>query len=145
MKKKKASVPPSSSPAPPSQLPDIVHFLVNKGMIGMIVGFVIGNAFSVFIMSIITNIMVPCAKAILPVSLTSRMIILRQGRTPYASYSSVAEATSDGAVALDWALPLTTLLNLVIQGIVVYYVVLLFVWFEKRFDAGQPPTPIPSS
>lgn len=100
---------------------NMINFFSNANLIGVVIGLVIGSAFSQMINSLINNIIYPCLDSFVDRNVINKFIVLKKG--PHYPYKNLKEAQDDNAGVIAWGLFSQSVLNLLIQGVCVYYVI----------------------
>jgi large conductance mechanosensitive channel len=104
-------------------LQDFKAFIMRGNMIDMAVGIIVGAAFGAIVNSFVKDIIMPPIGLILGnVDFTNLFIVLKEGATP-GPYVSLAAAQAAGAVTVNYGAFINTIVNLLITGASVYFLI----------------------
>lgn len=109
-------------------------FILRGNLVDLTIGFTVGAAFSTFAKSLVTDIIMPPINLVLgPGNFAKLFIILRQGSKP-GPYSSSSEATSAGAVLINFGDFLNNFLTLVVVGIAMFFLIKLINKLNEQLE-----------
>lgn len=104
-------------------LQDFKAFIMRGNMIDMAVGIIVGAAYGAIVNSFVKDIIMPPIGLILGnVDFTNLFIVLKEGATP-GPYVSLAAAQAAGAVTVNYGAFINTIVNLLITGASVYFLI----------------------
>lgn len=104
-------------------LQDFKAFIMRGNMIDMAVGIIVGAAFGAIVNSFVKDIIMPPIGLILGnVDFTNLFIVLKEGATS-GPYVSLAAAQAAGAVTVNYGAFINTIVNLLITGASVYFLI----------------------
>jgi large conductance mechanosensitive channel len=126
----------------PSWVQEFQKFIMRGNVVDLAVGIIIGAAFSSIVGSLVKDIFTPVIGLILGgIDFTNIFITLKGN-----SYPTLAEAQKAGAVTLNIGVFLNALINFIIIGFAVFWVVkALSVLYRKQEAAPAEPPPPPKS
>jgi large conductance mechanosensitive channel len=102
---------------------EIRDFAVKGNVVDMAVGIVIGGAFTSIVKSLVTDIINPVVGLLTNgVDLTDIFIVLKGGAKG-VTYSTLAQATSDGAVTLNIGQLCNNIISFIIVAIVLFFII----------------------
>ncbi|MBB3192585.1 large conductance mechanosensitive channel protein MscL [Halomonas cerina] len=122
-------------------LREFKEFAVRGNVVDMAVGIIVGGAFGTIVQSLVKDMLMPPIGLLLGGVDFSDLFLVLKGDGPYAT---VAEATADGAVTINYGL----FVNNVISFVIVAFAVFLLVKGINRLRRQQaavstPPTAPP--
>jgi large conductance mechanosensitive channel len=98
-------------------------FIMRGNVVDMAVGIIIGAAFGGIVKSLVDDVIMPPIGLLLGhVDFSNIFAVLKQGKTP-GPYASVAAARAAGAVTLNAGVFVNTIINFLILGLAVFFVV----------------------
>ena len=102
---------------------EIRDFAVKGNVVDMAVGIVIGSAFTSVVKSLVADIINPViGLATNGVDLTNIFIVLKGGAKGI-KYSSLAQATSDGAVTMNIGQLCNNIISFIIVAVVLFFII----------------------
>jgi large conductance mechanosensitive channel len=102
---------------------EIKDFAVKGNVVDMAVGIVIGGAFTSIVKSIVSDIINPVVGLLTNgVDLTNIFVVLKGG-TKGTAYTTLAQATSDGAVTLNIGQLCNNIISFVIVAIILFFII----------------------
>jgi large conductance mechanosensitive channel len=115
-------------------LKEFKKFILRGNLVDLTIGFTVGAAFSTFAKSLVTDIVMPPINLVLgPGNFAKLFIILKQGSTP-GPYPSSSEATSAGAIIINFGDFLNNFLTLVVVGIAMFFLIKLINKFNEQLE-----------
>ncbi len=112
------------------------EFAVRGNVVDMAVGIIIGGAFGTIVQSLVKDILMPPIGLLLGGVDFSDLFLVLKGDGPYAT---VADASADGAVTINYGL----FANNVISFVIVAFAVFLLVKAINRLRRQQAEAPTP--
>lgn len=123
---------------------DFKKFALRGNMVDLTIGFTVGAAFTTIVKSFVNDILMPPVGLLTGQSdFADKFIVLQEGTTAAAPYTTLAEAQAAGAVTINYGI----FINNTIAFILVAFAVFLLVRLINRLDdamqadAGAPPAP----
>ncbi|MWJ28619.1 large conductance mechanosensitive channel protein MscL [Halomonas sp. ZH2S] len=117
-------------------LKEFKEFAVRGNVVDMAVGIIIGGAFGTIVQSLVKDILMPPIGLLLGGVDFSDLFLVLKGDGPYAT---VADASADGAVTINYGL----FVNNVISFVIVAFAVFLLVKGINRLRRQQAEAPTP--
>ncbi len=118
-------------------LKEFKEFAMRGNVVDMAVGIIIGAAFGSIIKSLVSDIIMPPIGLLLGKVDFSNLFIVLKGRG--ASYATLAEAQTAGAVTLNYGMFTNTIISFIIVAFVVFLVIKNVNRLKKEAPA-QPTT-----
>ncbi|KAJ7066518.1 ion channel [Mycena amicta] len=109
-------------------------FLGRDSVLEVAVGLIMAGGFSALVNSFVTDVMLPPI-SLLPFmgrNLPAKFSVLRPGRTPHATYNTLAQAAADGAITLAWGSFVNNLITFFALGAVLYGVAEIYSMLTKE-------------
>jgi large conductance mechanosensitive channel len=123
---------------------DFRAFITKGNMMDMAVGIIIGVAFGLVISSMVNDvIMPPVGVALGGTDFKEQYVVLKAGKPFPGPYTSLANATSNGASVWRYGVFINTLINFVIVALCVFVMVRQINKMRERAEkkkAAEPPT-----
>lgn len=107
-------------------------FIMRGNMVDLAIGVIIGGAFGAIVNSLVNDILMPPIGLLLGKVDFSNLYVALDGK----SYATLAQAQELGAPTLNYGLFINTLINFLIVGLVIFFVV-------KGINRMQEPVPVP--
>lgn len=102
---------------------EIKNFAVKGNVIDMAVGIVIGSAFTSIVKSTVDDIINPILGLFTKgVDLSDMFILLKAGKTG-TSYTTLAQATADGAVTINIGRLCNNIISFIIVAVVLFFII----------------------
>lgn len=116
-------------------------FIMRGNVIDLAVGIIIGAAFTTVVNSLVNDIIMPPIGYLLNgVDFSNLFIVLGEG-----SFATVADAQAAGVATINYGLFINALINFVIVGLAVFFLVKavnnMTTRFEKKEEAAAPAGP----
>ncbi len=108
----------------------ITEFFNNSYLTNIVIGLIVGSAFSQMVGSFTTNMVYPVINYFGDFDLDDKFVVLKYGKK--GMYKTLADAQNDKANVLAWGLFSKSLLNLIIQSISVYYIIKLIMNLHSK-------------
>jgi large conductance mechanosensitive channel len=115
---------------------NITEFFNNSYLTNIVIGLIVGSAFSQMVTSFTTNMVYPVINYYGNFDLDDKFLVLKGGiYEKDAKYKTLADAQVDKAVVIAWGTFLKSVLNLVIQGISVFYIIKFVIHIHHKIKA----------
>ena len=108
---------------------DILDFFSNPALLGVVIGIVVGKSFGDMVTSLIDDVIYPCLDYFVVLNIDSKFIVIKKGKN--YPYKSIEDAKKDGAAVISWGIFSKSIINFIIHGIAVYYVIKFVTHFQK--------------
>lgn len=118
------------------------EFAVKGNVVDMAVGIIIGAAFGTIVKSLVADIIMPPIGLLLGnVDFSNLFLVLKQGTTA-GPYATLADATTAGAVTLNYGMFINTVVSFLIVAFAVFMVIrnINRLKREKEVPAAAPTT-----
>lgn len=102
---------------------DFLNFISRGNVLDLAVGTILGGLFGKIVSSFVDDLVGPVLSVLSTHSLEDSFITIRRGNN--APYRSVEEAKKDGAVIMKWGPFLQIVINFLIQGFCLYFILRL--------------------
>ena len=102
---------------------DFVKFISRGNVLDLAVGTILGGLFGKIVSSFVDDLVGPVLSVISTHSLEDSFITIRRGNN--APYRTVEEAKKDGAVIMRWGPFVQIIINFLIQGFCLYFILRL--------------------
>ena len=100
------------------------EFAVKGNVVDMAVGIIIGAAFGTIVKSLVADILMPPIGLLLGnVDFSNLFIVIKQGAEIAGPYATLADATSAGAVTLNYGVFINTIISFVIVALAIFILV----------------------
>lgn len=99
---------------------DFMKFISRGNVLDLAVGTILGGLFGKIVSSFVDDLVGPILSVISTHSLEDSFITIRRGNN--APYRSIEEARRDGAVIMRWGPFVQIVINFLIQGLCLYFV-----------------------
>jgi large conductance mechanosensitive channel len=100
------------------------EFAVKGNVIDMAVGIIIGAAFGTIVKSLVADVIMPPIGLLLGnVDFSNLFVVLKQGADAAGPYATVADASSAGAVTLNYGVFINTVISFLIVALAVFVVI----------------------
>ncbi|MGV3279230.1 large conductance mechanosensitive channel protein MscL [Rickettsiales bacterium LUAb2] len=114
------------------------NFLLKGKSIELAVGVIIGASFSNIVNSLVNNVIMPPVGLLLGrVDFSNFFIVIKQGKTA-SHYSSLLEASKDGAITIDIGSVINNIVSFILVGFCIYVVVILINKLETISPLNLP-------
>jgi len=118
------------------------QFALKGNMIDMAVGIIIGAAFTSVVNSVVKDLLMPPLGALTgSVNFAQKFMVLKPGKTAEVVYSTVEEATADGAITLNYGLFLNSLISFLLVAGAVFMLVKGMNRLREQFEKKQAEAP----
>jgi len=118
-------------------LSDFKKFMLRGNVIDLAVGVVIGGAFGGIVKSLVDDVIMPPVGWLTGgIDFANLFVTLKDGAKVPGPYATVALAKEAGAITLRYGLFLNTIVNFLIVGTAIYFLV-------KAISRALPPAPPP--
>ena len=108
----------------------ILDFFTNESLLAVVIGIVVGKSFSDTVTSLINDIIYPCIDYFVVINMDDKYFVIKKGKN--YPYKTQAAAKNDGAAVISWGNFSKSLINLLIHGIAVYYVIKFVTNINKK-------------
>lgn len=124
---------------PPSWVQEFQKFIMRGNVVDLAVGIIIGAAFTTVVSSLVKDIFTPIIGLLVGGIDFSNIFITLKGQ----SVATLAEAQKAGAVTLNIGLFINALINFIIIGFAVFWVVkaLSVLYRQQEAAPAEPPPP----
>ena len=121
---------------------DFKKFAMRGNVVDMAVGVIVGAAFGPIVGSVVNDVVMPPIGLLLGgVDFKDFYVVLKDGTKPLADGATLAAAREAGAVVIAWG----TLLNAMINFLIVAFAVFMLVRTMNRLTAKEVPPPPPNT
>ncbi len=128
----------------PKPLGEFKEFLVKGNVLAMAIGIIIGIAFGAVIKSTVDDVLMPpVGLALGGTDLSNTFIVLKDGTVDgnkTSDFNTLDEANAAGAVTLRYGLFINSLINFLIIGLILFFVVKSAAKMEKKAEEPPPET-----
>lgn len=110
------------------------NFIIRGNIIDMLVGIIIGSAFTSIVNSLVSDIILPIIGVLLTdVDFSDLFIVLKKGITDNANYTTVDMAKNDGAIVVSIGLFLNSIISFFITSVSVFILLKTVYKLKDRF------------
>ncbi len=114
------------------------EFAVKGNVVDMAVGIIIGAAFGTIVKSLVADVIMPPIGLLLGnVDFSNLFIVLKQGATA-GPYATVADASTAGAVTLNYGVFINTVISFIIVAFAVFMVIKSMNRMKRKEEAPAP-------
>lgn len=103
-------------------LKEFREFIAKGNVLDLAIGVIIGAAFTAIVNSFVKDILTPVIGLIGTANFDDRFLVMKQGKSS-AAYATIAEASKDGAVTMNYGTFLTAFINFLIVAFVLFLIV----------------------
>lgn len=110
------------------------NFIIRGNIIDMLVGIIIGSAFTSIVNSLVSDIILPIIGVLLTdVDFSDLFIVLKKGITDNSNYTTVEMAKNDGAIVVSIGLFLNSIISFFITSVSVFILLKTVSKLKDRF------------
>ncbi len=128
----------------PKMMTEFKEFIMKGDILAMAVGIIIGIAFGAVIKSAVDDVLMPpIGLALGGADFTDSYFVLKSGEVDgnkTATFDTLQEAKDAGAVTLRWGLFVNALINFLIIGLVLFFIVKAAAKFQRKKEEAAPTT-----
>ena len=120
------------------------EFAIKGNVVDMAVGIIIGAAFGTIVKSLVADVIMPPIGLLLGnVDFANLFVVLKQG-TPPGPYSALADASTAGAVTLNYGMFVNTIVSFLIVAFAVFVLVKNINRLKRKEEAPEV-APVPTT
>ncbi|QDT66904.1 large conductance mechanosensitive channel protein MscL [Calycomorphotria hydatis] len=129
---------------------DFKKFVLRGNIVDMAIGFTVGAAFSTFVKSLVSDVIMPPIGLVLGgVDFSDFFIVLKQGAEEIPNNATLAEAQKLGAVTLNYGVFINNLISLFVVALAMYLIIRavnrIDDALDEQFDSGKKPSETPAN
>jgi large conductance mechanosensitive channel len=114
------------------------EFAVKGNVVDMAVGIIIGAAFGTIVKSLVSDVIMPPIGLLLGnVDFANLFAVLKQG-TPPGPYAALADASSAGAVTINYGVFINTIISFLIVAFAVFILIRKINSLKRKEEAPAP-------
>lgn len=126
-------------------LKEFKEFAIKGNVVDLAVGVILGGAFGGIVNSLVKDVIMPPVGLLVGgVNFGDLFVVLKAGAKAAPPYATPALAAEAGAVTLNLGLFINTLINFLIVGLSMFFVVKVINRLRRQPEPPPPPPPAPS-
>ena len=115
------------------------EFAVRGNVVDMAVGIIIGAAFGTIVKSLVADVIMPPIGLLLGnVDFSNLFVVLKQGAEQAGPYASLADATTAGAVTINYGMFINTIISFAIVAFAVFLLIRSLNALKRKEEAPAP-------
>lgn len=113
---------------------DFKEFLIKGSSIELGIGVLVGSVFNAVLKSFLNDMIMPPVGALAGNSMKNLFIVLKRGKNYNEGYDTIADATIDGAVTLNYGIFIENVLEFLLASLMLYWIIKIYTTLRRKFE-----------